>query len=88
MFLQAEEVTEARRLATAKLSITVKPVDVNPPVINATAEEGTVLENAPVGTKVLDKEGLPIKLTVSDPDLVNILIEKNFKNELYSSYSF
>ncbi|KAK6629534.1 hypothetical protein RUM43_003351 [Polyplax serrata] len=69
IIVKAEEVTEARRFATAKLSVTVKPVDVNPPQIHATAVEGMVMENAPVGTKVVDKNGAPIHLTVTDPDL-------------------
>lgn len=63
--------SEAKRSATAKLIITVKPVDSNPPVIAASNNEGFVDENAPVGTKVIDKNGKPITLTVSDADLVS-----------------
>lgn len=63
--------SETKRSATAKLTITVKPVDSNPPVITASTVEGFVDENAPVGTKVIDKDGNPIKLTVSDADLVS-----------------
>lgn len=70
-FSKAVEMSEAKRSATAKLSITVKPVDSNPPVITASTVEGFVDENAPVGTKVIDKNGNPIKLTVSDADLVS-----------------
>lgn len=68
---QAEEVSEAKRFTTAKLTITVRPVDANLPVVNATADEGEVEENSPKGTKVLDAKGLPIRLTVSDADLVS-----------------
>ncbi|KAK0076704.1 hypothetical protein PV326_010582 [Microctonus aethiopoides] len=39
--------------------------------ITASTVEGFVDENAPVGTKVIDKNGNPIKLTVSDADLVS-----------------
>lgn len=69
--LQAEEATEGHRFATAKLIITVKPVDSNPPVITASAAEGFVDENSPVGTRVIDVNKNPIKLTVSDADLVS-----------------
>lgn len=51
----------------------MKPVDINPPVIHSSAVDegyGFVEENSPVGTKVLDKNGLPIMLTVTDDDLV------------------
>lgn len=68
--IQAVEVSEAKRSATAKLSITVKPVDSNPPAITSSSVEGFVDENAPIGTKVIDATGNPIKLTVSDADLV------------------
>lgn len=68
---QAEEVSEARRFTTAKLTITVRPVDASPPVVEATSDEGVVEENAPVGTRVLDKNGTPIRLRVTDPDLVS-----------------
>lgn len=63
--------SEAKRSATAKLTITVKPVDSNPPIITASSIEGFVDENAPIGTKVIDKDGDPIVLTVSDADLVS-----------------
>jgi len=70
---KAVEVSEAKRSATAKLTITVKPVDSNPPVITASSIEGFVDENAPIGTKVIDEDGNPIVLTVSDADLVSPL---------------
>ena len=54
--------------------ITVKPVDSNPPVVTATATEGYADENAPIGTKVVDKNGNPIRLTVTDEDLVRMNI--------------
>lgn len=75
------EDSEAERSATAKLSITVKPVDSNPPVISASSIEGYVDENAPVGTKVTDTAGNPIVLSVSDADLVSL-----FLNFVYLSY--
>lgn len=69
IIVKAEEVTEQKRFATAKLHITVKPVDSNPPKIHTTAFEGFVDENAPKGTKVIDDKGVPIRLTVTDADL-------------------
>ena len=69
--LQAEEASESHRFATAKLFITVKPVDSSPPQISASAVEGFVDENAPIGTKVIDNTNTPIKLTVTDADLVH-----------------
>ncbi|KAG6457226.1 hypothetical protein O3G_MSEX010182, partial [Manduca sexta] len=67
--IKAEEVSEAKRFTTAKLTITVRPVDASPPVVAASSDEGQVEENSPKGTKVLDANGEPIKLSVSDPDL-------------------
>ncbi|XP_067205247.1 cadherin-99C isoform X4 [Linepithema humile] len=67
--IKAVEVSEAKRSTTAKLAITVKPVDSNPPVITASSIEGFVDENAPIGTKVIDASGNPIVLIVSDADL-------------------
>ncbi|XP_076242183.1 cadherin 99C [Calliopsis andreniformis] len=69
IIIKAVEVSETKRSATAKLTITVKPVDSNPPIIIASDAEGFVDENAPIGTKVIDKNGVPIVLTVSDADL-------------------
>lgn len=66
--------TEARRYTKAKLTITVRPVDASPPVVESSSDEGEVEENSPKGTKILDADGTPIRLTVSDPDLVNIRI--------------
>ncbi|KAJ2947536.1 hypothetical protein O0L34_g17324 [Tuta absoluta] len=67
--IRAEEITEAKRFTTAKLTITVRPVDASPPVVEASSEEGMVEENSPKGTPVLDDDGDPIQLMVSDPDL-------------------
>ncbi|KAI5636358.1 cadherin domain-containing protein [Phthorimaea operculella] len=72
--IRAEEVTEAKRFTTAKLTITVRPVDASPPVVEATSEEGMVEENSPKGTHVIDEEGDPIQLMVSDPDLLTITV--------------
>ena len=66
--------SEQKRSATARLFITVKPVDSNPPMVTATAIDGYADENAPIGTKVVDKNGNPIRLTVTDEDLVRINI--------------
>ncbi|XP_063705684.1 cadherin-99C [Culicoides brevitarsis] len=69
IIVKAEEVSELKRFTTAKLTINVKPVDQYPPVINATSIEGYVDENSPVGTKVVDGYGKPIKLSTSDSDI-------------------
>lgn len=83
LFFQAEEVSEARRFTTAKLAVTVRPVDASPPVVEATADEGRVEENSPIGTKVLDANGQPIRLSVSDPDLVSISASQLVMNRKY-----
>ena len=67
--VQAEEVSEAKRSTTARLTINVKPVDSFPPVIQASATEGFVDENSSLGTKVLDLKGNPIKFTTTDADI-------------------
>ncbi|XP_045767682.1 cadherin-99C isoform X1 [Maniola jurtina] len=69
LIVKAEEISEAKRFTTAKLTITVRPVDASPPVVEASTDEGQVEENSPKGTRVLDIQGHPIKLSVSDPDL-------------------
>ncbi|XP_031770318.2 cadherin-99C [Galleria mellonella] len=69
LVIKAEEVTEAKRFTTAKLTITVRPVDASPPVVEASSDEGQIEENSPKGTKVVDSNGTPIRLSVSDPDL-------------------
>ncbi|XP_050437358.1 cadherin-99C isoform X2 [Adelges cooleyi] len=72
IIVKAEEESPNRRSTTAKLYIEVKPVDVSPPVIHSSAADegyGFVEENSPVGTKVLDKNGNPVRLTVTDDDL-------------------
>lgn len=72
-YLKAEEVTEAKRFTTAKLTITVRPVDASPPVVGASSDEGVIEENSPKSANVVDSSGKPIQLTVSDPDLVTKL---------------
>lgn len=67
---KAQEVSEAKRSATAKLIITVKPVDANPPELHISSSEGYVDENSPIGTNVVDPGGRPLKLTVTDKDFV------------------
>ncbi|XP_014256144.1 cadherin-99C isoform X2 [Cimex lectularius] len=69
IIVKATEFSNSKRFATAKLFINVKPVDSSPPIITATAKEGFVDENSPVGTRILDVNKMPIKLTVSDADL-------------------
>lgn len=63
--------SEAKRSTTAKLFITVKPVDANPPEIIASAADGYVDENSPVGTRVVDSQGVPVKIDVTDKDFVS-----------------
>ncbi|XP_050665253.1 cadherin-99C isoform X2 [Leptidea sinapis] len=69
LVIKAEEISEAKRFTTAKLTITVRPIDASPPVVSTTSDDGHVEENSPRGTKVLDGDGQPIRLSVSDPDL-------------------
>ncbi|XP_034940694.1 cadherin-99C [Chelonus insularis] len=86
IIIKAVEESEAKRSATAKLTITVKPVDSNPPVITASSVEGFVDENAPVGTKVIDKDRIPIKLTVFDADLAPEDPKPNYTFELTTNF--
>lgn len=67
--VKAEEVSDMKRFTTAKLAITVKPVDANPPAIMATNIVGYVDENSAIGTKVVDEKGELLKLRVTDADL-------------------
>lgn len=67
--VKAEEVSIQKRFTTAKLTIKVKKMDTNPPVINATAVVGYVDENSSIGTRVLDVNGNPIHLSITDDDL-------------------
>ncbi|XP_061390699.1 cadherin-99C [Musca vetustissima] len=69
IIVKAEEVSMIKRFTTAKLTINVKPVDANPPVISASSIVGFVDENSPLGTKVLDEHGKPISFKTSDADL-------------------
>ncbi|XP_049532008.1 cadherin-99C [Anopheles darlingi] len=76
IIVKAEEVSEMKRYTTAKLAIHVKPVDAFPPMISATATEGYVDENSPIGTVVMDADGNPIKLSTTDQDLGSELGER------------
>ncbi|XP_050317816.1 cadherin-99C isoform X1 [Bactrocera neohumeralis] len=67
--VKAEEVSMAKRFTTAKLTINVKPVDANPPVISASDIDGYVDENSPIGTRVVDANGRPISFKTTDADL-------------------
>ncbi|XP_022127286.2 cadherin-99C [Pieris rapae] len=69
LVIKAEEISEAKRFTTAKLTITVRPVDASPPVVSATSDEGRVEENSPKGTKILGSDDQNIRFSVSDPDL-------------------
>lgn len=71
ILVKAEEMSEQRRFATAKLHIGVKVVDNNPPVVVASATEGFVDENSPVGTYVVTQPygDDPLYFMVSDEDL-------------------
>jgi protocadherin-15 len=71
MVVRAQEDSENKRSATAKLIITVKPVDSSPPVLKASSLEGHLAENAPIGTPVLDSSERIIVLSVHDQDLVS-----------------
>lgn len=67
--VKAEEVSPQKRFTTAKLTIKVKKMDTSPPVINASSVVGFVDENSPIGTKVLDGNDQPIRLSITDDDL-------------------
>lgn len=68
IIVRAEEVSVQKRFTTAKLTIKVKKNDISPPVINATAVDGYVEENAAIGTQILDGNGDPIRLSISEID--------------------
>ncbi|KAJ3640599.1 hypothetical protein Zmor_027153 [Zophobas morio] len=68
IIIKAQEISEAKRSTTAKLFITVKPVDANPPEIQLSSLEGYVNENSPIGEKVLDSNNNPLTVTVIDKD--------------------
>ncbi|KAL1123607.1 hypothetical protein AAG570_002683, partial [Ranatra chinensis] len=86
IIVKAEEASENKRFATAKLVINVKPVDSNPPEITASATEGSVDENAPIGTRVIDANKNPIKLTVTDADLSPDDPKPSYSFELTSNF--
>lgn len=67
--VKAEEVSQQKRFTTARLTIKVKKMDTSPPVINATAIVGYVDENSAIGTRILDVNGMPIHLSITDDDL-------------------
>ncbi|KAM8707277.1 hypothetical protein ACLKA7_011381 [Drosophila subpalustris] len=70
IIVRAEEISAPpRRFTTAKLTIAVKPVDANPPVISSSDIEGYVDENSAIGTRVLDASGKPITFRTTDEDL-------------------
>ncbi|XP_050294063.1 cadherin-99C isoform X2 [Anthonomus grandis grandis] len=68
IIIKAQEESEAKRSTTAKLLITVKPVDAHPPEIVLSTKEGYVKENSPIGEQVQDLSGKPLLITVEDKD--------------------
>ncbi|XP_063243672.1 cadherin-99C isoform X2 [Bacillus rossius redtenbacheri] len=86
IIVKAEEVSEMRRSTTAKLLVTVKPVDSHPPEIRASAVDGFADENAPVGSRVVDADGHPIVLSVTDPDLGPDDPKPNYSFELTTTF--
>lgn len=69
IIVKAEELSTQKRFTTAKLTIKVKKNDISPPVINATAVDGYVEENAVIGTRILDGNGDPIRLSIMETDV-------------------
>ncbi|KAG5889476.1 hypothetical protein JTB14_026489 [Gonioctena quinquepunctata] len=86
IIIKAQEVSEAKRSTTAKLFITVKPVDANPPEIRLSATEGFVDENSPIGEKVVDINGNPLLVTVQDKDFGPDDPKPSYTFELTSPY--
>ncbi|XP_066251478.1 cadherin-99C isoform X2 [Euwallacea similis] len=68
IIIKAQEESEAKRSTTAKLFITIKPVDANPPEIFLSSIEGFVKENSPIGEEVLEASGEPLLVQVEDKD--------------------
>lgn len=81
---QAQEISEAKRSTTAKLFITVKPVDAHPPELILSSREGFVFENSPIGEKIVDINGNPITVRVEDKDFVST---KSFFAKFYITKS-
>lgn len=86
IIIKAEEVSEAKRSTTAKLFITVKPVDANPPEIIVSSSVGFVDENSPIGTPVEDESGNPLELTVIDKDFGPGDIKPSYTYELTTPF--
>ncbi|KAL1505298.1 hypothetical protein ABEB36_004893 [Hypothenemus hampei] len=68
IIIKAQEESEAKRSTTAKLFITVKPVDAHPPEILLSSIDGYVKENSPIGEKVVDSKGDALVIQVEDKD--------------------
>lgn len=67
--VKAEEMTDLKRYAIAKLKISVKAANEFPPIVNASDIFGFVQENSPIGTRVLSsKNKFPIKVDVLHKD--------------------
>lgn len=86
IIVKAQEVSEAERFTTAKLTINVKAVDAYPPVISASDTDGFVDENSPVGTKVNDAKGQPIRLTTTDADFSDTEDSPSYVYELTTPF--
>ncbi|XP_030756707.1 cadherin-99C [Sitophilus oryzae] len=86
IIIKAQEVSEAKRSTTAKLFITVKPVDAHPPEIVLSAREGYVKENSPIGEEVFDGNGKPLIVTVEDKDFSTNDPKPQYTFELTSPY--
>lgn len=81
--------SEAKRSTTAKLLITVKPVDTHPPEIVLSSKEGFVNEMSPVGEEVLDAHDKPLLVQVVDPDFVSRFFkQKSILNYIYKNCVF
>ncbi|XP_067617617.1 cadherin-99C [Eurosta solidaginis] len=80
--VKAEEVSPAKHFTTAKLAITVKPVDANPPVISASSIVGYVDENSPIGTRITDENGQLVTFRTTDADLGEDDVKPNYIYEL------
>ncbi|TRY81062.1 hypothetical protein TCAL_04540 [Tigriopus californicus] len=66
--VKAEEQSDDKKFATARLLVQVHAEDVNPPVLVATSRVGFVPENSKIGTRVTDQRGQEIKFVVTDAD--------------------
>ena len=73
--IKAEQLDNPKRHSFAKLTIQIVAVDKNPPMIKASSYDGYVPEGSSIGTIVYQDKStkVPLKLTVTDPDIVSII---------------